>query len=751
MALAILAGPLEAKAPVAPGVETFPVSDLTALREAFAHPPREAGPWVYWFWFDNVVSRGEITRELEEMAEAGIGGVELRCVSMRGFSGGSPGPWFDPDGWTRLGQKKLEYLAPEFVDVLEHTLEEARRLGLSFAINLGMGWPPGGRWITAEHRSRHLVTRAEVREGPGSLAGRGAVSLPREARVSAWRLVDERTVDPASYHDLTSHVDASGQLQWEVPPGRWLIGVFETRPGGLVDKGEGPELDPASEEAVLFHLNEMFGRLEPQLGHFFGSTFVDVATDSWEYAHPPEGGRYWSPALLRKAPDVLGSALEPRMHALLGYGPDVDEVLFDLERLERELVHRHYFGTVDRFVHERGLEHRPQVYGRGLERDLLTAYALVDIPEIEEGASIPEAVWAARVLGKPVVSAEAFTHASVRHGNLRHDGQRGGFVPRTDPSKMWHTTPGLLRGLSNAHFARGINRIQIHSFSYSPPGVPDPGWRMYAEIHLNRNVPWWPELGGFARWVARNQVVLQAGVPVADALVYPVEPNPVDGPFNVIPDQPWSAENAVDGAHADLLSRLVDERGAAAYPVQRVVLRGDIRTLAEADDLLALVRAGVPVWCGHSLPGEWTALLGSDESVAQVRAALERPAEEGGLVDARSQGWEGVVEAGRSVRWPESALLSFQHRQVGEAHVYFVASWEEPFAGDVTFPHETVAPELWDADTGRMSPLKGRSAEGGRTAVSLQLEANDSRIIVFAGRGDREKAAAPEPRPEASR
>ena len=120
----------------------------------------------------------------------------------------------------------------------------------------------------------------------------------------------------------------------------------------------------------------------------------------------------------------------------------------------------------------------------------------MDTPEIEEGVYVPEAVWAARVLGKPIVSAEAFTHVSIRHGNLRHDGPRGEFTARVDPTNAWRTRPPLLRALSNAHFARGLNRLQIHSFSYSPPGVPAPGWRMYAEIHLNRNVPWWPELGG---------------------------------------------------------------------------------------------------------------------------------------------------------------------------------------------------------------------------------------------------------------
>ena len=50
--------------------------DVATLREGFADPPRAAGPWVYWFWFNNVVSRAEITREWEELADAGFAGVE---------------------------------------------------------------------------------------------------------------------------------------------------------------------------------------------------------------------------------------------------------------------------------------------------------------------------------------------------------------------------------------------------------------------------------------------------------------------------------------------------------------------------------------------------------------------------------------------------------------------------------------------------------------------------------------------------
>jgi hypothetical protein len=89
-----------------PDLYAYQATDLSELREGFINPPREAGPWVYRFWFDNVVNRQEITRELEEMAAAGVGGFELRCVSMHGFAGGTPGPWFDPQGWQRLCHRR---------------------------------------------------------------------------------------------------------------------------------------------------------------------------------------------------------------------------------------------------------------------------------------------------------------------------------------------------------------------------------------------------------------------------------------------------------------------------------------------------------------------------------------------------------------------------------------------------------------------------------------------------------------------
>ena len=134
--------------------------------------------------------------------------------------------------------------------MLEHACSEAQRLGLRLAINLGMGWPPGGPWITDQHRSKHLAASSVVFEGEKTLRGDQALPVPPGAMVFAWRLRDDspdgKDVDVESFRDLSASVNSQNRLEWDVPDGTWLIGMFQYVPGGVCDKGNGPEADPGS-------------------------------------------------------------------------------------------------------------------------------------------------------------------------------------------------------------------------------------------------------------------------------------------------------------------------------------------------------------------------------------------------------------------------------------------------------------------------------------------------------------------------
>jgi len=154
----VVAADTPRKEPSLPAIYSYRAANVESLRRGFTAPPREAGPWVYWMFFENVMAKEEITRELEEMAVAGIAGAELRFVSMHGFSG-KPGPWFDPEGWARLGQKRLEFLSPEFIDALEHTCAQAKRLGR----RVGTSWfAPHGLDLTGHVQPGRNQLRIDV-------------------------------------------------------------------------------------------------------------------------------------------------------------------------------------------------------------------------------------------------------------------------------------------------------------------------------------------------------------------------------------------------------------------------------------------------------------------------------------------------------------------------------------------------------------------------------------------------------------
>jgi hypothetical protein len=712
---------IAAPSPLPADAHSYRPLTIAELRKGFAAPPLDARPWAIWFWWNSVVSRGEIARELEEVAAAGFGGVELRVATFYGW-GGRKLEGMDAASLDRIGHRRLEYLSEEWVDTLAFTCATAERLGLRFSINLGQGWPPGGPWIADRHRTKHLSGEAREFEGPAAFVVEQA---PAEGMVLAWRLDTQgggKVVSGGSFQDLSRFIRRERGLRvlrWEAPLGRWLVGIFSVTPGGLCDKGEGPEVDPASSEAVLFHLNYMFRRLDPKLRRYYGRTLVDVASDSWEYT-PKRGGRFWSPAILEAFPRLAGYDLRERLYAVLGYGPDGKQVLHDLEEVERQLVRDNYFVQISRFLHERGLAFRPQIYGRGLKRDLLEAYALVDVPETEQGDyAVPEAVWAARTTGKAIVSNESFTHLHRKMDPIRR------------PHGEWESNLAAMRGAANYLFGEGINRIQMHSFSYSPPGLPLPGWRMYAELHLNRKVPWWPHIKPLNLWLARQQWLLQAGWPVADALFYPVKSNPDDGPFRRMGDnQPVSAANAVDAANEHTLARIPDACSTGRYAVNNVILLGPLRTVPETESMLALLDCGARILATHSLPDEWPAL--QSYAAEGIRHRFAKALAEGRILDAHAGGWKTALASIQSVRWtsPEARLM-FQHRRVQGADIYLLVNSGDDFAGEVSFPHQSQRVELYDADRGRMLPVVQFAEREGRAYVPLRLPHAESVAFVF--------------------
>ena len=101
----------------------------------------ESRPWARWWWMGSAVDKATLTTLLEQYRAAGFGGVEI-C------------PIYGAQG---AEAKFIDYLSPQWMEMLAHTTDEGRRLDFGVDFTTGTGWPYGGPQVTPEAASNKAV------------------------------------------------------------------------------------------------------------------------------------------------------------------------------------------------------------------------------------------------------------------------------------------------------------------------------------------------------------------------------------------------------------------------------------------------------------------------------------------------------------------------------------------------------------------------------------------------------------------
>ncbi len=104
---------------------------------------RDNKPWTRWWWPGSAVDRPNLTRQLEQFAAAGLGGVEVT-------------PIYGAKGYEA---RYIDYLSPQWVAMLEHTGRETQRLNLGLDMATGTGWPFGGPSVPASDANTKAVLK----------------------------------------------------------------------------------------------------------------------------------------------------------------------------------------------------------------------------------------------------------------------------------------------------------------------------------------------------------------------------------------------------------------------------------------------------------------------------------------------------------------------------------------------------------------------------------------------------------------
>lgn len=527
----------------------------------FRRPPASARPWVYWFFINGNISREGITADLTAMKEAGIGGVILMEVDV----GVPAGP--------------VHFMGPEWRALFRHAVREAERLGLELCVNVGPGWTgSGGPWVPVEQSMQHVVVAETNVLGGQRFAGRLPVPAPyppvfghlpkelEQARADYYRdvavlavpaeaprglkeelaekalyvrlpfssqpgvqpylagafLSEEAGLPVGQVVDLTGRLQADGRLVWDAPPGAWRVMRFGLRTTGANTRpapppGIGFECDKFDRAAVKAHFDYFVGGLLRDVGarpRKGAAGWTMLHLDSWEM-----GAQNGTAQILAEFQRRRGYDARPWLPVLAGCivqnRGDTERFLWDWRLTAQELVVENYARYVRELGRGHGFKLSIEPYDMNPCADL-TLGGEADVPMGEFWAvglgfntaySCLEAVSIGHTLGRSLVPAEAFT-AEVKEG--------------------FSLYPGAMKAQADWAFCLGINRLVFHRFAHQPWLHRVPGMTMgpYG-THYERTQTWWPMVGAWHEYLARCQVLLQRGRPVADILYLAPEGAPL--------------------------------------------------------------------------------------------------------------------------------------------------------------------------------------------------------------------------------
>lgn len=767
-----------------PGTEKEP----GALYALFQDPPDRYRPFVRWWWNGDKVNQQELARELEILRQAGIGGVEINPIKF-------------PLTRDELDVPALTWLSPEWIDMLDFALKEARSKGLTADLIVGSGWPFGAEYLQDGQRSQAMVLVARPLTGPLHYEA-SLFDLFKEADPAITSPFPGRKMEMVSVHivpgtlqDLKEAKDLSGQIPSgtivaDLPEGDFfLYGLVKIEGFQEVINGapgaSGPVLNHYDREAVTGFLHRMSDGITGRIGSLSGrirSLFTDsleLEGANWTTDMEAEFSRRrgydltpWLPFILFKI-GSMGNTYDYQYGAALGetLANQLGRVRYDFDLTLSELLRERFFEPFLDWCRENGVQSRVQAYGRGYQP--LEGSFGADIPECETWIQYGVGTDMSNEIPK---KGRAYTVVNKFVSSAAHlEGKRLiSCEELTNIYMVFNTTLETCKVAADQSLISGTTQPVFHGFGYSPPDAPFPGWVRYGTF-LNEKNPWWPYFKLFTDYKARLSAFLQQGDLYADiALLAPVadlwtrfgaQNDPF--PFTTYPvyqSLVWEAIHR-NGHGCDYVSEKVIREstirdGWLCYGPRRYRHLFLIKVSSLEPDtvakLLAFVSAGGGVYCLETFPDRapgWADHPRRDAAVRETVERLKAYPERFRLLEVPEDqdftAWFGKISGTCGIRpyvaidRPDPFVSQVRYSFADAEALFFINSDAGKGRSLTITPSPAITrgryPWLWDPHTGQRYrlPVNGE-------AFRLELGPADAALLVF----DRSTGGkAPEPLP----
>ncbi len=644
-------------------------------------------PWTYWWWMGSAANRADITWQMERFAAKGLGGVHI--IPIYGAKG--------------YESQFVPFLSREWVDLLQFTIGEGRRLGLGVDMTTGTGWPFGGPDVT-----------------PGMAA-----------------------------------------MKWKVENGEVVTGMTKQMVKRAAPGGEGLVLDPfgsGNMEKYLLKFEHAFGGLDALPRSFYNDSY-EVYGANWTpgLAAEFEERRGYPFAGAVRMLSGKGSAEEKAL-VRIDYRQTLAELLrehytmpwveWSRQRGMKTRLQAH--GSPANLLDIYACADIPETESFGTSQFPIPGLR-VD-PDFEEerfGKPNPLAMKMAsspaHLAGKPLVSSETTTwlanHFKVSLSQIK---------PQIDEL-----------------FVSGINHIFYHGTTYTPRDEPFPGWLFYASTNYGPHSHFDKHFHLLNAYATRIQTYLQQSVPKNDILLYfPVhdlwaeageEPESIRMldvhhtekwlaklPFGIIAKNLWEEGYTFDYISDNQLKAVkgtADGRLDTGGGIYKALLVPACAHLPEStlDELKRLSEKGTRIIFEGPLPDRATGWAGNAERSAKLREEIALLVKKENVFTSGS--WRnGLEAAGAAPEMIAGKGLQFIRKEYGNRAFYFIANLSNHFEeGWIRLNNVTRAATASEPLTGRAHRLPVRETNGA-LEFFLGLLPGESVMIL-----EEEQTGDPEP------